>query len=192
MSVIVAIREGNTVYMGADSQRSSNIRISRGFNESFYKITRFENGILAGFCGTAADKQRILSEKDIFTLDEDGALTKKHIVNSVIPKLIDMLDEISDDRGRMNVDILLTHKEKIYMISSNLKVLRCVDCVALGSGAKFTSYAMHAMKNLPVRERILCALKTAAKRADGVSGPYVLIDTKNREYEVVDLGGENH
>ena len=89
MSVIVAIREGDTVYMGADSQRSSNIRISRGFNESFYKITRFENGILAGFCGPAAVKQRILSEKDIFTLDEDGVLTKKHIVNSVIPKLID-------------------------------------------------------------------------------------------------------
>lgn len=41
------------------------------------------------------------------------------------------------------------------------------------------------------RKNFMCT-ENSCKRADGVSGPYVLIDTKNREYEVVDLGGENH
>ena len=53
-------------------------------------------------------------------------------------------------------------------------------------------YALFAMPTIPVKERLLKALIESAKHTESVSGPYVLIDTKNLEYEVVDKGGENH
>jgi hypothetical protein len=47
-------------------------------------------------------------------------------------------------------------------------------------------------KNLSIRERILKALVASAKRTGSVGGPYVLIDTQKQEFEVVDMGGNNH
>ena len=61
MSVIVAIKENGVVYMGADSQTTTGRRKLNDLNETAYKITRFENGMLVGFCGRVAAKQAILS-----------------------------------------------------------------------------------------------------------------------------------
>lgn len=193
MSVIVAIKDGDTIYMGADSQRTTQSgRVDRGFNESYLKINRMDNGILVGFCGSVTSKQIVMSTSNIFTLDKDGQLTKRHIVREIVPRLVELFDQIGDDQGEMKVGIMLAYKDKLYTILADLSV-RCITYGAsIGAGSKFAWYALFGMKDLPVRERILNALKESARRTESVSGPYVLIDTQSNQYEVVDLGGENH
>ena len=56
MSVIVAIKENDVVYMGADSQTTAGMRKRSYLNETGFKIVRLENGILVGFCGRVAAK----------------------------------------------------------------------------------------------------------------------------------------
>ena len=193
MSVIVAVKENGTIYMGADSQSTSGMRKTNHLNETSYKVARLENGMLVGFCGRVAARQIILSIKDVFTLDTHGNLTKRHIVNDIVPKLVDKMEQIGDEEsGALDVSILLAYKDKLYKITSGLDVIHLTENGSSGAGRDYVNYALLTMKNLPVKERILKALIESAKHTDTVSGPYVLIDTKDLKYEVVDMGGNNH
>lgn len=193
MSVIVAIKENGVVYMGADSQTTIGRRKRNGLNETAYKITRFENGMLVGFCGRVAAKQAILSMDNVFVLDKEGGLNKKHIVKEIVPKLVDKMQLIGDeDSGALDVSILLAYKDRLYRITSGLDVLNLNECGRSGAGADFTNLYLFGEKNLSIRERILKALMASAKRTESVGGPYVLIDTKSQEFKVVDMGGNNH
>ena len=193
MSVIVAVKEKGVVYMGADSQTTMGLRKHNGLNETAFKITRFENGVLVGFCGRVAAKQSILSMEDVFTLDKEGGLNKKHIVKEIVPKLVDKMQLIGDeDSGALDVSILLAYKDNLYRITSGLDVIRLNECGKSGAGADFTNWYLYGEKILPVRERILKALVASAKRTESVGGPYVLIDTESLKFEVVDMGGDNH
>lgn len=165
MSVIVAIKENGVVYMGADSQTTTGRRKRNGLNETSFKITRLENGMLVGFCGKVAAKQAILSMEDVFVLDKEGGLNKKHIVKEIVPKLVDKMQLIGDeDSGALDVSILLAYKDKLYRITSGLDVLNLNECGRSGAGADFTNWYLFGEKNLPVRERILKALVASAKR----------------------------
>lgn len=193
MSVIVAIKENGVVYMGADSQITAGRRKYSCLNETSFKVKRLDNGILVGFCGVVAVIQAILAMKDVFTLDEHGGVTKRHIVKEIVPKLVDKMEQIGDEEsGALDVSILLAHKDKLYRITSGLDVVRLNECGKSGAGVDCVNYALFAMKDLPVRERILKALIESAKRTESVGGPYVLIDTKKQEYEIVDLEEENY
>ena len=193
MSVIVAIKENGVVYMGADSQMTTGRRKRNGLNETAYKITRFENGMLVGFCGRVAAKQAILSMDNVFVLDKEGGLNKKHIVKEIVPKLVDKMQLIGDeDSGALDVSILLAYKDKLYSITPGLDIIKLNECGRSGAGADFTNWYLFGEKNLSIRERILKALMASAKRTESVGGPYVLIDTQKQEFEVVDMGGDNH
>ena len=193
MSVIVAIKENGVIYMGADSQTTAGSRKYNGLNETSYKVVRLGDGMLVGFCGRVAAEQTILSMREVFTLDANGELTKRHIVKEIVPKLVDKMGQIGDEEsGALDVSILLAHKDKLYRITSELDVIHLNESGSSGAGRGFVNYALREMKNLPVRERILRALIVSAKRTESVGGPYVLIDTQNLDYEVVDMGGKNY
>ena len=193
MSVIVAIKENGVIYMGADSQTTAGRRKRNYLNKTAYKVARLDNGILVGFCGRVAAHQTILSMKDVFTLDEQGELTKRHIVKEIVPKLVDKMEQIGDEEsGSIDVGIMLAYKDKLYRITADLDVIHLNENGSDGAGRDLVNYVLFEMKNLPVRERVLRALEESARREESVGGPYVLIDTKDLEYEVVDLGGNNH
>ena len=164
MSVIVAVKENGTIYMGADSQTTTGRRKRNGLNETSFKITRLENGMLVGFCGKVAAKQAILSMEDVFVLDKEGGLNKKHIVKEIVPKLVDKMQLIGDeDSGALDVSILLAYKDKLYKITSGLDVLKLNNCGCSGAGALYANYYLFNNKDLPTKERILKALMASAK-----------------------------
>jgi ATP-dependent protease HslVU (ClpYQ) peptidase subunit len=193
MSVIVAVKENGVVYMGADTQTTIGRRKQIGLNKTAFKITRLENGILVGFCGRVAAKQTILSLQDLFVLDQNGQLTKKHIVNQIVPKLVDKMEQIGDEECReLEVSILLAHKDKLYKITAALDVVCLSKCGTSGCGLRYVNYYLQEGTDLSVKDRILKALMESAKRSDAVGGPYILIDTQGLEYEIVDMGGRNY
>ena len=193
MSVIVAIKENGIIYMGADSQTTAGGRKYTHLNETAFKVVRMHSGILVGFCGRVAARQTILSLQDVFSHDCKGLLTKEHIVKEIVPKLVDKMKQIGDEEsGALDVSILLAYKDKLYKITSGLDVLKLNNCGCSGAGALYANYYLFNNKDLPTKERILKALMASAKRTESVGGPYVLIDTKNLEYEIVDMGEENY
>jgi ATP-dependent protease HslVU (ClpYQ) peptidase subunit len=184
MSVIVAVKENGTIYMGADSQTTAGRLKFHNLNEIGYKVAKLPNGVLVGFCGRVASRQTILSLKDVFTLDSQGQLTKKHIVKEIVPKIIDKIDRIGDkESGAMDLSILLAYKDKLYRIKYNLEVISLNDYGTAGAGLYYVDYHL-SLKDIPVKDRIINALRESARRADTVDGPFVLIDTNKLEYEI--------
>ena len=164
MSVIVAIKENDVIYMGADTQTTAGRRKYNSLNETEFKIKRLDNGILVSYCGSVAAGQAV--PNDIYTLDSNGELTKKHIVKNIIPKLINKMEEIGDKKnGEMNVSILLAFKDKLYRITKELDVLKLNENGKSGSGLIYVEYAI-SLKELPVRTRLLKALAESAKRIE--------------------------
>ena len=80
----------------------------------------------------------------------------------------------------------------MYKITSDLDVVHLNENASIGAGKNYVYYALFGMPDIPVKDRILKGLIQSAKHCDSVAGPYVLIDTKNLEYEVFDMGGENY
>ena len=193
MSVIVAIKENGIVYMGADTQATMGNKKENLLNETAFKIVKLNNGILVGFCGSYKIKQEILSDESIFTLDENKTLTKHHIVNHIVPKLSKWLKKFDKNEAlEIGVDFLIAHNDNLYQISSTLDIVKINNITKIGSGKGCVDYALTYFKFLPIKERISKALAESANITEGVSGPYVLIDTIDKIYEIIDLKGENH
>ncbi len=192
MSVIIAVKKDGYVYLGADSQTSAGSKKFNGLTETNFKIIKLDNGILLGFCGKVVAKQYLLGKKEIFTLDENGNLTTKHIVNKIIPELVEDLPSIGEEGSNyMNVSIIMAYKDCLFKIDTDFCVCTATDYVVTGCGSEYVDYSMYIHKDKPVQERILKSLIASAKKSTGVSGPYVFIDTKEKEYKIVDAGEEN-
>lgn len=189
MSVVVAVKENGVVYMGADSQITieRDKEIKHTLNDSSFKIRKLNNGILVGHCGDVQSAERIFSNQDILTLDENGMLTKKHIVTNIVPKLLEIIDEIGDKKkGIIDVTLILAYKESLYKIDDDLVTYKYNNYVKSGTGGAFVDYPLYLYRDLPIKERIVKALQESARRDLYVSAPFVLINTKEQKYEIVD------
>ena len=189
MSVVIAIIENGVVYMGADTQTTAGKLAYRIQAPVEYKIQRLENGILAGLCGSKSVAQQLVAQIDIFTLDENGSLTRAHIAKNIVPAVEKVLKQRDKDM-EASASVLLAYKDKMFVINSSADVFKYNEYTAIGSGSVYTHYALFDKKDLPVRERMLFALNASASRSDSVSAPFTLIDTQNMEFETVNEKGE--
>ena len=192
MSVIVAIKENGVVYMGADSQTTTGRRKRNGLNETSFKITRLENGMLVGITAERLTRQTIFAYSEIFTLDKNGELTRKHLVKEIIPKLVAILNEEElmikkeDALPYMDGQILLAYKGVLYEICRNFSIYKYEDFQLLGYGVDYGQFVLANTKDIDdVNERIIKTLDTVAKYSHQVGSPYLLIDTKEQEYKLI-------
>ena len=197
MSVIIAYRKNNVVYMGTDTRITDNGFKTNELCECNYKICLTDDDILVGI--TTAD--RVLRQtisifaSKVFTLNKNGYLTKKHIVTAVIPELLELLaykDLLVRKDGKlpkMNASILLAHKGNLYEICSGFQVFRYRDFQAIGRVSDFGhSPLLNAKKKERPNTILVKALDIIAKHNCLVGRPYVLIDTKKLKYTLV--GGD--
>ena len=192
MTVVLGLKENDVVFLGADSQASQNVGKATHLKENCSKVFCLDNGIVLAFAGTARIAQAI-GGSDIFCLDENGTLTKDHIVKNIVPKLVEFVNEPADDEsGRSPVNIIVGYKNCLYYIDDSLWVVKINDYIASGSGARYVYYNMDINKDLPAKQKMLKAMIASAKNIDSVGGPYVIVDTMTNTKEVFDMGGENH
>lgn len=187
MSVIVAVCKDDKVYMGCDTQTSRGMEMYNAIQEATYKIKKFPNGMLVGICGLVAGHQLICSHPEIFVPDENDELTKQHVVKQIVDNIIDVFDEfkLRDKNGEMPVTLMIAYKNKAYYVDDDFSVIHITSWGASGSG-KFYSLPYLADTSLDVRERILGGLRSSGDMCDGVSSPFILIDTDKLTYEMVE------
>ena len=191
MSLVVAYKKDGTVYMGADTQSSRGSEISRTLNASGFKISKLPSGILMGVCGLVKGHQKILTQKNWFELPEGKKLDKRYIVKNIIPKLSELMKGIKEDKdarhSSMEVCLLLAQADRLFMISNQYTVFESHSYAAIGAGADYSEYCLSRAEEADdVHEGLLKALRAGAHFDSTVSAPYVLIDTKDREYAVVE------
>ena len=198
MSVVIAIKKNNHIYMAADTQTSCGDRKVTYLGENSRKIHQFENGILLGHTGSVHNWQLVCAHPEYFTIPENGELTKKHIVQNIIPKLFkcyrdnEMREEVEGEPSRMGDSYLLAYKDKLFQIYDVFDVQVLSHYAEIGSGGDLTLAGLVELDTEEVQDeqviekRLVDLLRISAARIMSVSGPYVLIDTEKQTFKITD------
>ena len=192
MSVLIAYKRDDTIYMGTDTRVIVNDHKKNELCECNYKIQKLENGMLVGITAERLTRQTIFAYSEIFTLDKNGELTRKHIIKEIIPKLVAILNEEElmikkeDALPYMDGQILLAYKGVLYEICRNFAIYKYEDFQLLGYGVDYGQFVLANTKDTDdVNEQIIKTLDIIAKYSHHVGSPYLLIDTKEQEYKLI-------
>ena len=193
MSLVVAIKRDGIVYLGADTRTTRGEHVRATLAEEDLKIHRM-GSCLVGAAGTVSNIQVLTNHPEWFDL-KGKPLTKKFILKNIVPKFFDLLgelgrleiDENGDEPPRSMCSFLFTDGERLFMMDNDFEVIElstygqvgCTEYMAL-------SMFLNALDEYSPNEIILKALRTSAYRNDGVGAPYVLINTRDREFEMVE------
>lgn len=191
MSLAVAYKRDNVVYMGADTQSTCGTAIERNLNASGFKITRLANGCLIGVCGRVKAHQLIVAQKKWFDIPENETFDKRHIVKNIIPELSALMKNVNEEQDTRNASVaasvLIAYQDRMFLITRQLNVYECGTYAVIGSGGNYAKYALSQITdNDDVNLGLLNALRVGARFDSTVSAPYILIDTKDKEYKIVE------
>jgi ATP-dependent protease HslVU (ClpYQ) peptidase subunit len=134
--------------MGTDTRVIAGDTKRNELCECNYKIQKLDNGMLLGISGERLERQTIIAYSEIFTLDKNGELTKKHVIKEIIPNLLSVLKKenllIKNDGEAPYVKsvILLAHKGVLYEICSGFAVIKYEGFQILGSAANYAQATM--------------------------------------------------
>ena len=185
MSILIAYKKDDTVYMGTDTRTIVNDHKKNELRGCNLKIQKLANDMLLGITGERLERQTLIAYSEIFTLDKNGKLTKKHIVKEIIPKLITVLEK-EGELPYMKAVILLVHKGTIYEICSGFAVIKYEDFQVVGRVSDYAHATLMNTKPMDsIEERIVKALDIVAENSQYVGKPYLLINTKELEYKIV-------
>ena len=93
MSILIAYKKGDTVYMGTDTRVIVNDCKRSDLCKCNYKIQKLDNGMLVVITGERKARQTLFAYSEIFSLDNRGELTKQHIIKEIIPRLLFLLEK---------------------------------------------------------------------------------------------------
>ena len=198
MSTILAIKKNGRIYMAADTQMSCGEKKYTVLNTYDRKIHKLDNGILLGFSGRVKGAQTVCAYSEIFTVPTDGAMTKKHIVQNIIPKLrslylkYGLMDKMDDEPDRMSTAILLAYKDKLFEISDVFATVVIEHYDAIGSGARIAMAGLRALDAEPeldgetINKRLVDILRISASHTRSVDAPFFLIDTQDLTYRLIE------
>ena len=192
MSVVMAVKQGDRIWFGADTQATSGSDRYNYLSPNDYKVIKLDNGVLLTWTGLTVNGQFVLSHPEWFTVDDKKGLTKEHIVTKIIPKIYEAFSEEDlFDKGEDGVPpltggtILIAYKDKLFEICRDLQVIAYADYQATGSGANAIVYGLSKVdKTKDINEQLLHLLKISAMQDTHVSGPFVFIDSHHLKYTV--------
>lgn len=191
MSVIVGIKKNGVFYLGADTQSTSGDFITRTNSKEEYKIKNMGNGLLCCTVGACKVSINICAHEELFVLPK-GGLTKKFVVEEFAPKVLEivkdenLVEQMKEGKPYIDCSFALVHKGKCILLKSDLSVWEVADTFSLGSGKAMAFPTLELSdKKQDVKEILFSAMKNVATFINSVSAPYIFIDSKNLEYEII-------
>lgn len=196
MSVVVAIKDKDKVWVGCDSQVTcgwSKYTLKNKNNFKIFKPTK-ENDVIIGVCGYLRDAN-ILSCVEEY-LDELAKLKNeidfKYIVTKLVPKLFSILRDnkrIVEKKEQLTImesQILFIYKDKIFDISPDGCVIEIEDYCAIGSGTDFAIGYLNNNEEKDIKQKIIKAIQSSCLTDLYVNYPIVVMNTKDNEVEIVE------
>lgn len=191
MSVVIAIKENNKVYLAVDSQctcGASKLTLSNPNNYKIWKTRGLEHSFMChtGMCRDIGviKYTNFISEKCSML----GNIDIDFVQGKMIFDMYDALKErgfSDEDNGpHMASEFIFAYKDKVYELSRGLYVLEIDDYVALGSGRDSAMGSLASTVGQPVEDRLLKAVMAAQNIDLCVGYPIIITDTDTCEYKV--------
>ena len=194
MSVVVAIKENNKIYIGADSQVTKGGTRSTLKNPNNYKIwkVRGVDNCLMAHVGNVREANiirlmdSVITSYDIYANRIDFEFVVKELVQRIFEEL-KRYGYLKDESfiEEMDSSFIFAYKDQLYTINSDGCVIEVSDVASIGSGKNEAIGSLVSTENEPARERIIKAIKASATNDIYVDYPIILIDTENTEFEII-------
>lgn len=194
MSVVVAIKENNKVYIGVDSQVTKGGTRTTLKNPHNYKVWRVPGAphCLMAQVGSFRDSNvvrlmdRLVTDYNIFR----EHVGYEFVVKKVVPDIVEELKKygmLKDDKyiECMDSAFIFAFEDQLYMIGRDLSVIEIDDYVAMGSGEDQAIGSLLSTEGSEPRERIVKAIKASAAADIYVDYPIILTDTETGEFEII-------
>lgn len=194
MSVIVAIKKDDVIYIGADSQATrggSRTSLSNSNNYKIWRVKGIEN-CLMGSVGHIRDACAIKVMTDLVREIDviHDAIDYEYVVERIEPMIKDCLKEhefikSDDPYDSLESRFLFAYKDKFYTITNGC-VLEHDDFVAIGSGeCEAIGSLLSTCDEKNVKKRIISAIKASAANDIYVDYPIILSNTDDTEFEII-------
>lgn len=185
MSVIIAVKKDDTVYLGADTQitcGTSKINVTTGANT---KLFTFDNGVIIGYTGSSIVHQIIIANPEWLDFKNEDEFTKEYLITKFIPKLKEAMQlyNYTDD----DFAFLIVYKSKIYQINEDYTVFNLEHALAIGSGSTAIRLKLSKLNiNDDIESQILEALRFSAQNNSAVGAPFRLVNTKDLKTKIIE------
>lgn len=196
MSVVVAVRDTDRIWLVADSQVT--LGGNKGLLTSSNSFKIFKNGenCLMGVVGSLRDAN-ILSTASVEFVDPLLVLKNqvdfKSIVRETVPKIFEELayfKRVSVENGMCYLDsqVLIATGKDCFSIYSDGAVLELDEMFAIGSGADVaeSAYTILMDTTLTAKEKAIKAAISSCERDLYVAFPIVITNTFDYELEIFD------
>lgn len=193
MSVVVAIKHNDSVFVGTDSlitgDGSSKIQACNNNTKIWHADP--EKRMVLGTVGSLYEANLIRTFKAIF---KDAPYQEKDLfeflVRDYVPKLHEDMWKMKnirtkEDSIRLNNTILVARDGELYTISASGTVLEISQHVAIGSAQYEVLGSLAVHKHLSPRKRIALALRTAIDHDLYVDYPILITSTKDSAMETL-------
>jgi ATP-dependent protease HslVU (ClpYQ) peptidase subunit len=191
MSLVVGIKRNGYVYLGADTQITAGIRKTNYTQENNYKIIRYPNDILIGVVGSVASFMQIKYSDDVLKIPKDKKLTKKLVLNYIVNPLYKQFKKneriTTNEKGidSQEVTYMIAKHNQLFLVFTGGGIIEISDYVAIGSAERQAYQYLAQYNNVEPEVLIKNALSFSSAYDQGVSSPFILINTNSYEYELV-------
>jgi ATP-dependent protease HslVU (ClpYQ) peptidase subunit len=200
MSVVVAVRDEDKIWLATDSQVTNGWSKSLLLSQHSFKICKCANGVSIGTVGALRDAN-IISTSDIEFISENRILKNsidfKGIVRETVPLFFNELEKnrrVYIDHGvpYMQSAFILAYKNSCFLIESDGCVQELYDMFAVGSGADVAESAYIILRDteLSAKDKAVRAVMAACERDLFVNFPIVVTNTEMTSFEMFD--GQNY
>ena len=195
MSVVVAIKEKDRIYIGADSQVTKGGTRTTLKNPNNYKVWKVDgsDNCLMGHVGNLRDSNVIrLMRNVVDSYDEFyRRVDYRFVVNYLVPEIVKNLKDaqyikVTDNFiDYIDSSFLFAYKDLLFHINSDLAVIEVDDYIAIGSGANEAIGSLHSTVGQDPVRRIIKAIKSSVANDIYVDYPIIISDTETTEFEVI-------
>ena len=196
MSVVVAIKEGDKVFIGADSQVTKGGTRTTLKNPNNYKIWQVDGArhALMAHVGNLRDANVVrLMNGVIDDYDEYcNRINYGFVVKFLVPEIIKNLRNSNFLKGKsdeyldtMNSGFLFAYRDSLFSIEADASVIEIDDYVAMGSGENEAIGSLLSTEGQDPKTRIVKAIRASAASDIYVDYPIIITDTESTEFEII-------
>lgn len=167
MSVVIAVKNKDGVYVGADRQATcGHVRVN-----GVLKIYKAEHcGNVVGTVGSGRDSNITHLNDDWIESSKDIDVDFKYVVREIVPRLFSLMQRHKRVRIHEGVEELLSTflfctKDRIFVIFSDGAVCEYENYVAIGSGGDMATGYLNSLEKDKINENLEDVIKTAIIRA---------------------------
>ncbi len=188
MSIIVAIKDGDRVLVGCDSQVTE-----WGTKKSLKKNIKIwkpddDKEIVMGVAGDLRDSNIMATTTnwiDELTKNKNN-VNFKYVVRTIVPKIFKELEDngrlfIKEGIKSMCCEVIFAYKDKAFLIEGDGTVFEMDDMICSGSGHSVCEGAWNIVKGMDLckQEAITQIINTVCENDLYCSKPIIIMNTKN-------------